>query len=205
MSQTLQLLYDYVQLKDVIIDKKDEYIMSKISDILANQKVQYGHFELHGDNIIVDKDNIYFVDFEKFHPHIQHIDLISLLMNENIDSKKIKYYIDYYIQINKIADKNIFLYVLDCANVYYNLKIINMIIRNLLGCETKWTEIGGNKIKIIEKTDSNYGINWNEERNEKIETRINNILNFNFSKNDELIKLKNNLFSRVMSKIEQER
>ncbi len=56
-------------------------------------------------------------------------------------------YIEYYKCKAKILDEKSFCEVLDLVNLYYNLKIINMIIRNLLGYETIWEEENGKKIK----------------------------------------------------------
>ena len=188
-------------MKDKVVSEEDKNCIKRISENLASQELKYGHFELHNDNIMFDGEKIFFIDFEKFHPHVPQLDLISLMMNENINKENIKKYIDYYIRINNISNKEEFLYTLDCANIFYNLKIVNMIIRNLLGCETRWVEENGQRVKKIERTNSNFGSNWNKERNESIEMRIKNILEFNFSSNAEIEKLKNNLFGDILQEI----
>ena len=201
MIKTLALLYDFLGIKNVPFSEIAKSGIRKIGQHLAKQELRYGHFELHGDNIIVDNnDVVHFVDFEKFHPHIPQIDLISFLMGENMKKDNICRYIDEYIKLNGINSKDGFLYTLDCANIFYNLKIINMIIRNILGYETRWEEVDGKKVKIVEKTQTNFGINWNKERNENIYARLKNILNFNFSQNKEIIDLKKELFGIVIKK-----
>jgi hypothetical protein len=121
------------------LNNDDKNSILKFCNIFGKEKLRYGHMELHLDNIIIaNKDKeVYFVDFEKFHPHVIQLDIISLLTNPDIINyykehykESINRYINYYMDINKIVDKKDFLYILDIANIIYNLKMINMIDRN---------------------------------------------------------------------------
>ena len=162
IMKTIYLMEEFFNNKIEVSNTIKEWIYD-IAKILSQQKVTYGHFELHQDNIIVNNKNVYLIDFEKFHPHIPYIDLISLLMNGNIEKNKFMEYIEYYKCKAKILDEKSFCEVLDLVNLYYNLKIINMIIRNSLGYETIWEEENGEKIKKIRKTESKFGIVWNKQ------------------------------------------
>lgn len=201
MGKTLCLLYDFFGISTEGIQDEYKIGLNNIAKSLAEEKTKYGHFELHNDNIMYDGKDIYLIDFEKFHPHIPQLDLISLMMNENINKKYIEEYINYYMQLNNIKDQEKFLHLLDCANIFYNLKIIDMIVRNSLGYETKWEEIDGKRVKKVEKTNSDFGTKWNNERNESLEMRIKNILDFEFYQYDEISALKNNLLAETLEKI----
>lgn len=200
MVKDLKLVYTFLGCGNEQLDEKDYENLQRIAQKLSSQDVKYGHFELHSDNIMVDEESIYFIDFEKFHPHIPQLDIISLTMNGNMNKHYINEYVQYYMKLNKITDEREFLYTLDCARIFYNLKIMSMIVRNLLGYETRWREENGKRVKDIRKLGTNFGIAWNSERNESLEMRVRNICNFNFSKYKEIEEVQDSLFSKVLNK-----
>ncbi len=205
MIKNLKQIYTFLGIGHEQLDEGDFERIKAIAQNLSSQDVKYGHFELHSDNIMVSKESIYFIDFEKFHPHIPQLDIISLIMNGNINKKYINEYVKYYMRLNEITDENAFLYTLDCANIFYNLKIMSMIVRNSLGYETKWREENGRKIKDIKKVGTNFGTNWNSERNESIAMRVKNICDFNFSNNKEFEELQDSLFVCISNKFISEK
>lgn len=159
----------------------NELYENVVTEIEKGKKV-FGNTQLHDGNIMINDDyGIVFCDFEKVYPHFPQMDIMSFVHCRKLSIEDEKKIIDYYIEINDIQDKELFytiynlLFIIDC------LRVLKKIKYNSEGLKVKWINIDGKKVKTFEKTASEQGMRWNEERGESIENRISDMQNKKYS------------------------
>lgn len=158
--------------------------VKEISNYIAQSEPRWGNQQLHNGNILInDEGKIFFCDFEKIFPHFPQLDLISFLKAREISVSEERELLKYYLLHNNISNHKYFMDVYDLLFIIDSLRVLKKIYMNQNGLKVVWIEKRGERRKEYQKADSTIGLQWNEQRNESIDMRINGIFNKVYSDN----------------------
>lgn len=169
----------------------------KIDDLInciMEENLVWGNMQMHSENIMIcENQDVIFCDFEKTYPHFRQMDLISCLDNKGLSFEEIRHLTDYYFEKSNLKDYKKFIRNMDIINVIENLRMLKKITLNESSKQVEWKMQNEKKVKNIIADNSNTGVRWNTERNENYESRLYMMLNYNFSNEPMVNKLREQL------------